>query len=33
MPSTRQLGMLTPSPGADSRGSAVASSTVVDTAY
>ena len=33
MPSTRQLGMLNPSPRADSRGSAVASATGVDTAY
>ena len=33
IPSTFQLGMLNPSPRADSRGSAVASSTVVATAY
>lgn len=33
MPSTRQLGMLKPRPRAESRGSAVASSTWVETAY
>jgi hypothetical protein len=33
IPSTRQLGMLNPGPRADSRGSAVASPTGVDTAY